>query len=70
MKEPSALSLLLCNDATPGLADTAGDCEDCSDPDCTDPNCEGSVMKARKAEELALLKSFAMELKSIAGDSL
>jgi hypothetical protein len=49
----------------------AGDCEDCSDDECTDPNCEGS-MKARKArqEELALLKSFAMELKSIAGGSI
>jgi hypothetical protein len=44
----------------------AGDCEDCSDDECDDPNCEGSV-KARKArqEQLELLKSFAMELKSI-----
>jgi hypothetical protein len=48
-----------------------GDCSDCSDPDCDDPNCVGS-MKARKArqEELALLKSFATQLKSIAGGSL
>jgi HK97 family phage prohead protease len=43
----------------------AGDCEDCSDPDCTDPNCEGT--KAKKAEELAMLKTFATSLKSIAG---
>jgi HK97 family phage prohead protease len=44
----------------------AGDCADCSDPGCDDPSCEGT--KARlAAEELALLKSFAVSLKSITG---
>jgi hypothetical protein len=44
----------------------AGDCADCSDPECVDPNCEG--MKARQdAEDLKLLKSFAMELKGRTG---
>jgi hypothetical protein len=42
-----------------------GDCEDCSNLDCTDPNCEGSVKAQQQAEELALLKSFATELKRI-----
>jgi HK97 family phage prohead protease len=44
-----------------------GDCEDCSDLDCNDPNCEGSMKAAKAAEELAMLKSFATSLKSIAG---
>jgi hypothetical protein len=43
----------------------AGDCEDCSDPECVDPNCEGSVKARQTAEELALLKSFATEVKFI-----
>jgi hypothetical protein len=43
----------------------AGDCMDCSDPDCTDPNCEGSMKAAKAAEELAMLKSFAISLKGI-----
>lgn len=42
-----------------------GDCENCSDPDCDDPNCEGSIMKAKKSAELAMLKDFALSLKSI-----
>jgi HK97 family phage prohead protease len=43
------------------------DCVDCSDPTCTDPNCEGSMKAAKAAEELAMLKSFAVSLKGIAG---
>jgi hypothetical protein len=47
----------------------AGDCEDCSNDECLDANCEDT--KARQAaEELATLKAFASELKSIAGGSL
>lgn len=42
----------------------AGDCEDCSDPECTDPNCEGSMKAAKAAEELAMLKEFAISLKT------
>jgi hypothetical protein len=45
----------------------AGDCEDCSDGECDDPNCEGHVKARRNAEDLKLLKSFAMELKGITG---
>jgi hypothetical protein len=47
----------------------AGDCEDCSDADCTDPNCEGSVKARTAAEQLVMLKNFAVSLKSIAGGS-
>jgi hypothetical protein len=34
-------------------------------PDAVDPNCEGSVKARQAAEELALLKSFALELKGM-----
>jgi hypothetical protein len=43
----------------------AGDCEDCSDPECVNLNCKGSVKPRREAEELAMLKSFATEVKFI-----
>lgn len=43
----------------------AGDCEDCSDPDCSDPNCEGTKARRAAAEELAMIKAFATELKGI-----
>jgi HK97 family phage prohead protease len=43
----------------------AGDCMDCSDPECVDPNCEGSVKARQAAEELAMLKSFALSLKAM-----
>jgi HK97 family phage prohead protease len=43
----------------------AGDCADCSDPECVDSNCEGSVKARQAAEELAMLKVFAVSLKSI-----
>jgi hypothetical protein len=45
----------------------AGDCEDCSNPDCEDPNCEGSVKPRQDAEDLKLLKAFAIELKGSTG---
>jgi hypothetical protein len=32
-----------------------------------DPNCEGSVKARQDAEDLKLLKAFAMELKGITG---
>jgi hypothetical protein len=41
--------------------------EDCSDPGFDDPNCEGSVKARQQAEDLKLLKAFAMELKGIVG---
>jgi HK97 family phage prohead protease len=44
-----------------------GDCENCSDPDCTEPNCEGSVKARQTAEELAMLKAFAVSFKAITG---
>jgi len=42
-------------------------CEDCSDDECVDPNCEGSVKARQDAEELALLKSFALSIKNAVG---
>jgi HK97 family phage prohead protease len=45
----------------------AGDCADCSNPDCVDPNCEGSMKAQQAAEELALLKSFALSIKNAVG---
>jgi HK97 family phage prohead protease len=42
-----------------------GDCVDCSDPECVDPNCEGNVAAQQAADELAALKSFALELKKL-----
>jgi hypothetical protein len=44
-----------------------GDCIDCSNTDCVDPNCEGSVKARQDAEDLKLLKAFAIELKGITG---
>jgi hypothetical protein len=41
--------------------------EDCSNPDCEDPNCEGSVKPRQDAEDLKLLKAFAIELKGSTG---
>jgi hypothetical protein len=43
----------------------AGDCLDCSTLDRDDPNCEGNVAASQAAEELAALKSFSLELKTI-----
>jgi HK97 family phage prohead protease len=43
----------------------AGDCMECSDPECTDPNCDGSMLAQQQAEELAALKSFALDLKKL-----
>jgi hypothetical protein len=40
---------------------------DCPDPECDDPNCEGSVKARQDAEDLKLLKAFAVELKGITG---
>lgn len=45
----------------------SGHCEDCTDLECTDPNCEGSVKARQAAEDLKLLKAFAMELKGTTG---
>ena len=44
-----------------------GHCKDCSDEECTDPNCEGSSKARQAAEELAMLKSFAVSMKSLVG---
>jgi HK97 family phage prohead protease len=43
----------------------SGDCIDCTDGGCADANCEGSMTAAQDAEELAMLKSFALSLKAI-----
>jgi hypothetical protein len=45
----------------------AGNCADCSDPDCVDADCEGSMKARQTAEELAMLKAFATEVKDMVG---
>jgi HK97 family phage prohead protease len=46
-----------------------GNCQDCADEcaECEGDSCEGCVAARGDAEELAMLKSFAMELKGILG---
>ena len=44
----------------------SGDCANCDDPACDDPNCIGTMSAKTATEELAVLKSFAAELKRMA----